>query len=205
MAFQFDEEYAYNDKTGRHCIRNTGYGNNGDFGRDLETMTAACLGNFLADSDSDPSIDRLSNAFTATAFLADQDWISDMPGNTLTINYDYGQDTAVPIISVFGIIIVSMLLVTSLLFLFIVALYASLSPRWTNQLDAFAMMKIGAAISDKITLTVSTGKGQTSVLDDTPSWIWDVSDESEGVGRLGLGAKRRLNSRRDFSADAWMG
>lgn len=109
------------------------------------------------------------------------------------ISYDYGADTQVPTISHIGIIIVSTLLGIYLLCLFVIALYASLSPRWTGQLDAFAMMKIGAAMSDKISLLVMERKHQKNILDEAPGWIGDAAEEHEEVGGLGLGARKRLD------------
>jgi hypothetical protein len=180
------------------CISNTDYGTNGL--NHLGEVTAGWISNFLGNTS------HLSDIFTAATFLANQAWISDdiIPDGSLTVHYDYGVDTVIPSVSHAGIIIVSILLATFLLALFVATLYASFSPRWTNQLDAFAMMKIGAAMSDKISLAVSTSKSQTSILDEAPGWIGDANDEHEEVGRLGLGAKRRLDSKRMYLSDTWI-
>lgn len=200
MGFLLDDSHGTRaSQLGRECIGNTDYGDNGE---DLGEVTAGWLSNFIIHDDD--NADRLSNAFTAALFLATEAWISEVELGSLKVNFDYGADTLIPTISKAGIIIVSILLATFLLSLFITALYASFSPRWTNQLDAFAMMKIGAAMSDKISLTVSTRKSLTSVLDTSPGWIGDVSGDSEEIGRLGLGAERRLDSKRDYLADTWV-
>ncbi|KUJ08929.1 uncharacterized protein LY89DRAFT_788365 [Mollisia scopiformis] len=180
------------------CISNTDYGSNGD--DRLGTVMASWINNFLGDTG------RLSSIFTAAGFLANQAWMSSngISSGSLIIHFDFGADTQVPTISHAGIIIISTLLALYLVSLFIIALYTSLSPRWTNQLDAFAMMQIGAAMSDKISLMVMTRQSHTNILDEAPGWIGDVADEHEKVGRLGLGARRRLDPKRLYGCDTWV-
>ncbi|KAE8442481.1 hypothetical protein EG329_003324 [Mollisiaceae sp. DMI_Dod_QoI] len=124
------------------CIRNIdAQGTSSGVG----SILAGWLSNFQDDTT------HLSNVFTTAAYLANQAWVTNNGelGHSLIINFDYGTDIEVPTISRAGIILISSLLALYLLSIFILAVYASLSPRWTYQLDAFAMMKIGAASRTK--------------------------------------------------------
>jgi hypothetical protein len=79
------------------------------------------------------------------------------------------------------------------------AVYGVVFPRWTEQLDSFAMMRIGAAVGEKL-LPLPVGKNldKIRVLDRLPGTIGDaaVSDENEdgnsnntpkAIGELGMG------------------
>lgn len=66
----------------------------------------------------------------------------------LKIHQDPGEDVVMPSISLAGIIVVSVFLGIHLLGLLLLALYAAFSPTWTDHLDAFAMMRLGATISE---------------------------------------------------------
>lgn len=84
------------------------------------------------------------------------------------MNFDLGTDTQIPVISRGGIIFVSILLGLYILMLIPLAVYAAWTPRWTAQLDSFAMMRIGAAISDNLPLTVGQNKNTIRSLDEVP-------------------------------------
>lgn len=116
----------------------------------------------------------------------------------LSINYDYGSDTQVSVISMTGIIVISTLLGLYLLSLFVVAICASFRPRWTNQFDAFTMMILGAAMAEKVPLKFGLQTDGIRVLDQMPGWIRDVADEHEVAGRLGLGAPIGINRKRRY-------
>ena len=49
-----------------------------------------------------------------------------------------------------GILVISVLLGTFLASFLGLIIYSAVSPRWTAQLDAFAMLRIGASIADKV-------------------------------------------------------
>lgn len=145
--------------------------------------------------------ERLSNAFTVATFLANQAWMLnnvDVGSHSLYISYDLGADTEVPVISEAGIRLVSALLGLDLLALLAMAFYAYLSPRWTDQLDAFTMMRLGAAMADKVPLMVGRQTDKIKVLDEIPGWIGDTAEKDEEIGRLGLGAPVTVNRKRRY-------
>lgn len=172
-----------------YCISNTDGGVNGT---DVNTEVAQWISNFNYDQE------RVRNAFDAAAFLANKAWMQNSVSpaeKSLTVNFDLGADTQIPVISRGGMIFVSILLGLYILMLIPLAIYATWSPRWTAQLDSFALMRIGAAIAEKLPLTVGQNKNTIKSLDEIPGWVGDTSGEKEPLGRLGLGAGRSLASR----------
>ena len=155
-----------------------------------------------AEGDNSDTLEYLSNAFTSASFLANQAWlmnnIPDPSYRSLTIAWDSGADTEVPTISLAGIILISTLLGIDLLALFAMAIYASFSPKWTKQLDAFTLLRMGAALGDRVPLLVGLRTNKIKTLDELPGWIGDAAEEHEDVGRLGVGASRRIDKKRVY-------
>ena len=139
----------------------------------LATTAAPCLGNNIHDHDdvqsqlmdfvralyysnhdqydlSDSS--TITNAFTAAGFLANQAWLQSLGpyDQTWQVTYDMGADTIIPVISDAGIAIVSLLLGVFLTCLLSLAVYGAWVPRWTDQLDAFAILRLGAGFADEV-------------------------------------------------------
>jgi hypothetical protein len=73
-----------------------------------------------------------------------------------------------PVISWTGIWLISALLGAFLASLLGLAIYSAVGSRWTDQLDAFAMLRISASISDKVHSRATPGAGRVSVLDELP-------------------------------------
>lgn len=92
---------------------------------------------------------NLENAFNAASFLANKAWMQHvaMSGHDLHVSYGTGKDTEVPTISLAGIVVVSAIYLGSLIAL---GIYATYPPRWTDQLDSFAMMRIGSALAPDV-------------------------------------------------------
>ncbi|KAJ7074106.1 hypothetical protein C8F01DRAFT_1272425 [Mycena amicta] len=128
------------------------------------------------------------NAFTSAAFLANQAWMTSITDGDLWVSYDLGADILVPVISRTAMIALSTLLGVYLLSLLSLAIYSVWSPHWTTRLDSFAMMRIGASLSDKLPLVLANGASSFKVLDETPGWIGDASGGIGAVGELGVGA-----------------
>lgn len=158
--------------------------------------------------------DSLSTGFTAAAYLATQFWVQKMddvldkstPG-TMVVASDMGADTQVPVLSRGGLIAVSVLLGLDILLLLAVAVYATLIPRWTSTMDSWAMMRMGAAVADKIPLLIGRKTDSIGSLDTISGCIGDQSREADYTGRLGLGADRPLDWKNDrrfecYSSDA---
>jgi MYXO-CTERM domain-containing protein len=171
---------------------------------------------FVKNAADLPDGQVIENAFTAAAFLANEAWfLNDYYGDLrLTVSYDFGADTNVPEMSRAGMIIISILLGLDLVCLFGLALYSvAWMPRWTERLDAFAMMRIGAAVACDSPLLVADDMDRIVSLDETPGWIGEVTDsnlerESEddeslkdaAVWTLGLGALGPIRRRRKYRA-----
>lgn len=169
-----------------YCITNKDGGLNGT---DVNMEVANWLSNFNIDAE------RVRKVFDAAAFLANKAWMQNSANSaarSLEVNYDLGADTQIPVISRAGMIFVSILLGFYIFMLIPLAIYATWTPRWTAQLDSFAMMRIGAAIADILPLTVGQNKNVMKSLDEIPGWVGDTSEEKEQLGRLGLGAGRDL-------------
>jgi hypothetical protein len=155
----------------------------------MHSLVATYLWIFSGDSEG-PGPELLEGAFSAAAFLANDVFMVDNHVKTLFLRYAMGTDIQIPQISPAGIILTSLLLAFYLLCLVALAFYSACIPRWTGTLDSFAMMRIGASISDKIPLLATSHVERIKTLDETPGWI---GNKSEGeVGELCLGGERPL-------------
>jgi hypothetical protein len=178
------------DDTYPGCIRNNN--NQDDF---LQRQIEAWI--LSLDNAFPPDI--VTNAFEAAAFLANEAWlVKSAPdiSSSLTVSYDLGRDTDVPIISEAGIIVVSILLSIFLVTLLALAIYSTRTPVWTSNLDALAMLRIGASISEKLSLVYVRDSNKVRVLDEEPGWIGDGTEGHGVVGELGLGADMHLTKKR---------
>jgi hypothetical protein len=135
----------------------------------------------------------LENAFASSAFLAN-DAMMMAPGlsPSRSINYVLGVDIQIPSISQAGMIFVSILLGLDILCLFAIAIYSAWVPRWTVSLDSFAMMRIGASISEKVPLLATNHAERIKTLDETPGWIGNQAEGLDQKGQLCLGGVRPL-------------
>ncbi|KAL5343266.1 hypothetical protein BJX70DRAFT_355027 [Aspergillus crustosus] len=82
------------------------------------------------------------------------------------------------------------------------AVYAWIYPRWTEELDGLAMMRIGNVLAgDGIRLDLAgTRRQEIGMLQDLPGRIGD-SQADQPRGRLGLGAQAPLRRRRAYEVD----
>ncbi|KAK4610169.1 hypothetical protein CLAFUW4_14196 [Fulvia fulva] len=102
-------------------LENTGLGvcvHNGLRGMaSLQEQLAPYIHAFYYDEDDGAKAGRISNAFNAAAFLANEAWMtSPTVDATLDVYYDEGADTLVPVISTAGIVTISLLLAADLIF-----------------------------------------------------------------------------------------
>jgi hypothetical protein len=89
--------------------------------------------------------------------------------------------------------------------LFALSLYSARNYRWTARLDAFAMMRIGAEMHEKVPLEVGLEVSAIRVLDETPGFIGDATGGEGEVGVLGIGSGaslRGLRGYKSYKADA---
>ncbi|KAK5700653.1 hypothetical protein LTR97_005170 [Elasticomyces elasticus] len=142
----------------------------------------------------------MQNALNAAAYLATKAWVEhqvQVAGRSLTVSMDMGTDTQVPSISPAGMYIISILLAIFLLSLLAMALYSTWQVRWTRQLDAFAMMRVGAAVKDQVPMLVGGNAGKISSLDRMPGWVGD-EEPSADIGTLGVGSRNALQKGRRY-------
>jgi hypothetical protein len=147
---------------------------------------------------------QLTNAFGAAVFLANEAWLVFSRDNTVGARYVFsnpGVEMIIPAISRAGMIVVSSLWAVYIACLLSLAIYSARSPRWTNTLDAFAMMRIGAATKDvRIALKVGFENETIDALNDLPGTIGDASGGDGEIGFLGLGASTPLNGVRLYES-----
>lgn len=167
----------------------------------LNTVTPnAAVQAFLA-SFEQVSTERLENAFNGATFLANQAWMrygsQDSPG-FFGLSFDMGEDTQIPTISTAGIAAVSSLMAVYLAALFGLAIYAARAPRWTDQLDAFAMIRIGSALAHDVPFLAARDASSVKALDTLSGVIGDVVDEREKYGKLWPGGATPLRAKRAY-------
>ncbi|GAW22640.1 hypothetical protein ANO14919_121820 [Xylariales sp. No.14919] len=164
-----------------------------------DVQNAAYLWAFVWNFNDGYSGERIRNAFSTAAFLANEAWMmQDLPSSGFKVYYDLGADTQVPVISRAGIALISALLGLYLLGVLAMALYAARVPRWTETLDAFAMMRIGAAAGDRVPLLVCEDVDKVAALDEIPGSFGDATGGEGEVGELALGAQTPLNGERKY-------
>ena len=182
-----------------HCLTNRVY-NHDDVQSQVVNFIRALYFNTW-DSYAIDDNSRITNAFTAAAFLANEAWLTTSAVNpSWGITYDMGANTKVPIISNTGITAVSALLGLLLTTLLALAAYSAWTPRWTDQLDAFAMLRLGASLAEDIQLRIAHKTGGVTSLDSLPGWIGDASDGNGAVGKLALGGQTSLKGGREYVA-----
>lgn len=170
------------------CLKNTVH-NHDDLQHQLTTYVQSF---YYSDWDGFNG-ERIVNAFTAAAYVAHEVWLTSSAETDWTVDYDYGADTIVPTISLAGIITISVLMGVFLTMLLALAIYGAVRPRWADQLDAFAMLRIGASIHEEIKFRQTQEVRKIKVLDRLPGWIGDATEGEGERGRLALGAMGRLN------------
>lgn len=140
-----------------------------------------------------PSAERIQEIFASSAFLAVDIWSGTTYDATATVLAEPGTDLQIPHISTAGINLISILLGIYLTCLLTLSLYTAYTPRWTNQLDSFAMMRIGGSLPNRFPFQLAHNTSKVKSLDELPGWIGDVSDAQGGemnrVGELGLGGE----------------
>ncbi|KAK7007424.1 hypothetical protein R3P38DRAFT_3403781 [Favolaschia claudopus] len=162
---------------------------------------AQYLWSFVYTSSDGFAGERIQNAFTSAAFIANEAWMMSHPATgMLEVTYDYGADTQIPVISTKAIILLSALLGVFLSSLLALAIYGTWCPHWTLSLDSFAMLRIGASLADRFPgpLVIVEDADSCQVLDDTPGWISDASGGMGAVGELAVGADTPLLRNRRY-------
>ncbi|KAI7977475.1 hypothetical protein EIK77_007097 [Talaromyces pinophilus] len=134
---------------------------------------------------------QASSAFTQAGFLAIKAMFdSDSEYGDLSI-YSYNnplEQITLPSISFPAMIACSVLFGLYMIPLLCLALYAAFSHRWTNTLDAFTMLRMGAALGQKdLPLLVGKNKRKIEILDSLPGVVRDISGPDDHVRQLAFG------------------
>lgn len=177
-----------NDKALNHCI----YNGSDPMGQ-LDTW-AFWFGYY---KKNDLFVSR-ADTFTAMAFLANEIWLT-YYDESVVVQYDLGADHQFPTMSLAGMVVISVLLAVYLSCLLTMTFYSCKTGLWTAQLDAFAMLRFGSALSDKVPLVLSRNNDKIEALDELPGWIGDGSPHSH-TGALTVGAESRLREKRKFTS-----
>ena len=175
---------------------------------DVELQIVDYLYSFYDDLNGED--ERILQAFKSAVFLATEQWLLNPVAisPTFVVNYDLGAATQIPVISRTGIILVSVLLVLNIACLFAMAVYTTVTPCWTKQLDSFTMMRIGAVMAEQLPLRFAHKIDEIEFLDEKSGFVGDagavlgepeICESETYVGELGLGAATPLNPRRRYS------
>lgn len=165
---------------------------------DLQHLLATYVQSMYYSSWDGFNGERIVNAFTAAAYVAHEVWLKSVDSKDWKVDYDYGADIIVPAISLAGIITISVLMGVFLTMLLALAIYGAVRPRWTDQLDAFAMLRIGASIHEDIQFRQAEMVRKIKALDTLPGCIGDATEGEGERGRLALGATGRISWKRKF-------
>ncbi|EED17067.1 conserved hypothetical protein [Talaromyces stipitatus ATCC 10500] len=133
-----------------------------------------------------------SVAFTRASFLA----VKAMFDNTVRFGGDITvafassdlQQITLPSLPFSAMIACSVLFGLYMVPLLCLALYAAFSSSWTNTLDAFTMLRMGAAFGQQdLPLLIGKSKRKIRVLDTLPGIVRDISGPDDKVRQLALG------------------
>lgn len=148
---------------------------------------------------------EMKNAFTVAAYLANRAWITNVAKSgmysrwlSLSVAYDLGTDTQRPTLSSQAMIVLSVLIGVFLSLLWAVTIYATFLPRWTDKLDAYALLRCGASMHEKVSLLSPKGSDSARFLDENPGWVGDKEGD-KGMGQIALGGITRLRQGRKYS------
>lgn len=136
-------------------------------------------------------------ALTLTTYAAANAILNNGASDSTTgyyISSSAGTALQKPTIALAGIVVVSLLLAVQIIGLTLLALYASRSATWTENLDAWAMLRVGAEMGREDVPAVSSLEARRAgVLDEKMGWVGDVGVAGrEGdvvVRELGLGGE----------------
>ena len=137
-----------------------------NFGDPLKATAALTLANYLSNN-------ALLNLVTES--------------DSFPLVYDPGMDLQKFAMPLPAMIVISILLAVQLVGLAALAIYASRDNTWTESLDSFAMLRLGASIAEDIPMISSLKSKEAKVLDEKAGWIGDAGEEGKGIRRLVLG------------------
>ena len=105
---------------------------------------------------------------------------------------------SIPAISRSCKIVISALWAVYLACIFSLAVYSAIMPRWTYQLDSFAMMRIGATAHEEIRFDIGFETKAIDALDELPG---SIGDATGGEGDVGASSPLRAAHRYSCHSD----
>ncbi len=140
-----------------------------------------------------PAPTTLEAVFNGAAFLVHEAISRSLFSSTSGrdgVSWDLGQALEVPTMSLAAMVVISALLALDVACLLGLALYSALQPQWTWRLDAFTMVRIGAALSERFPLRVAYDLDQIRELDELPGWMGEaLTTDGERGGEEDRGAQ----------------
>ena len=123
-----------------------------------------------------------TGALTMATYSASNAILNVRPRNTGFFLYgSVGTSLQKPTMPVAAMAIITLLLATQIAGLALLAIYASRRPVWSETLDAWAMLRIGAKIGSDLPSVSGIKAQHASVLDGRNGWIGDAGiDQKEG-------------------------
>lgn len=144
-------------------------------------------------------LDSITTALSLTISLSEKAIINqdltEFIGNDIYNPLGYG--IMKPSMSKVAMILLSILILIQLLGLCFLALYAHSGPTWTDSLNSFALIRLGAAMADDLPLISAIEAGELTVLDETRGWVGD-SGGSEEFRTLTIGGPEQLKEKEPY-------
>ena len=126
-------------------------------------------------------LDSITTALSLTMSLSDKAIINqdltEFIGND--IYNPLGYSIMKPSMSKAAMILLSILILIQLLGLCSLAFYAHSRPTWTDSLNSFALLRLGAAMADDLPLISAIEAGELAMLDETCGWVGDSGGPGE--------------------------
>lgn len=134
---------------------------------------------------------QASSAFTQAGFLAIKAMFDSNSeyGDFSIYSYNNAlEQITLPSINLPAMIACSVLFGLYMIPLLCLALYAAFSHRWTDTLDAFTMLRMGAALGQKdLPLLIGKNKRKIEILDNLPGVVRDISGPDDQIRQLAFG------------------
>lgn len=161
-----------------------------DDGTDSETFLEALLEWLPNFSDSNKATAALTLATynSNNAILNNLQGDSNFRGNGFPTYTDPGSDMEKYAMSLPAMIVITILIATQLLGLGLLARYASHHHTWTESLDSFALLRLGAAMAGDVPIVSALQAKEASMLDQKAGWIGDGGgEEGKKIRSLEMG------------------
>jgi len=140
---------------------------------------------------------KATAALTLATYAASNAILNVGPGAQLfPISACAGSDLQKPTMPLTAMVVITLLLAAQLAGLAFLAIYASRHPSWTESLDAWAILRIGAEIGLDVPAVSAMTSQRVGMLDERKGWVGDAGVETSEGGvecrELVLGGRERI-------------